>query len=71
MIKQQEKKPKFKAILVIFQKKFLLVAICQMVLRYPKIFDNLYVNMVKAGEAGGVLELVLDRLVNFRKYSEP
>jgi type II secretory pathway component PulF len=24
---------------------------------YPKTFDNLYVNMVKAGEAGGVLEL--------------
>ena len=28
---------------------------------YPKIFDNLYVNMVKAGEAGGVLEVVLSR----------
>ena len=29
---------------------------------YPKIFDNLYINMVKAGEAGGVLEVVLNRL---------
>ena len=26
---------------------------------YPRIFDNLYINMVKAGEAGGVLEVVL------------
>jgi type IV pilus assembly protein PilC len=34
-------------------------------LNYPKIFDNLYVNMVKAGEAGGVLEVVLNRLAEF------
>lgn len=32
---------------------------------YPKIFDNLFVNMVKAGEAGGVTELVLTRLSEF------
>ena len=32
---------------------------------YPKVFDNLYVNMVKAGEAGGVLEVVLNRLAEF------
>ncbi|MDX9867999.1 MAG: type II secretion system F family protein [Kiritimatiellia bacterium] len=32
---------------------------------YPKIFDNLYVNMVRAGEAGGVLEVVLNRLAEF------
>ena len=28
---------------------------------HPKIFNDLYVNMVKAGEVGGVLELVLTR----------
>ena len=28
-------------------------------LQHPKVFDRLYVNMVKAGEAGGVLEIVL------------
>lgn len=33
--------------------------------QYPKIFDNLYINMVKAGEAGGVLEVVLGRLAEF------
>ena len=37
---------------------------------YPKIFDNLYVNMVKAGEAGGVLEVVLGRLAEFAEKSE-
>ncbi|NQT94212.1 MAG: type II secretion system F family protein, partial [Lentisphaerae bacterium] len=33
--------------------------------QYPRVFDNLFVNMVKAGEAGGVLELVLTRLSEF------
>ena len=37
---------------------------------HPKIFDNLYVNMVKAGEAGGVLEVVLARLAEFAEKSE-
>jgi len=37
---------------------------------YPKIFDNLYVNMVKAGEAGGVLEVVLGRLAEFAEKNE-
>lgn len=31
-------------------------------LRYPKIFPNLYVSMVKVGEAGGLLDKVLARL---------
>ena len=37
---------------------------------YPKIFDRLYINMVKAGEAGGVLEVVLGRLAEFAEKSE-
>ena len=37
---------------------------------HPKIFDNLYVNMVKAGEAGGVLEVVLNRLAEFAEKAE-
>ena len=37
---------------------------------YPKIFDNLYVNMVKAGEAGGVLEVVLGRLAEFAEKAD-
>ena len=38
--------------------------------QFPKIFDNLYINMVKAGEAGGVLEVVLGRLAEFAEKSE-
>lgn len=32
---------------------------------HPKVFDRLYVSMAKAGEAGGVLTLVLERLASF------
>ncbi|MFZ9837843.1 MAG: type II secretion system F family protein [Opitutaceae bacterium] len=32
---------------------------------HPKTFDRLYVNMVRAGEAGGVMDTVLDRLSVF------
>ena len=37
---------------------------------YPKVFDNLYINMVKAGEAGGVLEVVLNRLAEFAEKAQ-
>jgi type IV pilus assembly protein PilC len=37
---------------------------------FPKIFNNLYVNMVRAGEAGGVLEIVLNRLAEFAEKAE-
>ncbi len=30
--------------------------------KHPKVFDNLFVHMVEAGEAGGVLDLILQRL---------
>lgn len=33
--------------------------------KHPKGFDRLYVNMVRAGEVGGMLEVVLDRLAIF------
>lgn len=32
---------------------------------YPKVFNNLYVNMINAGENSGTLDLVLDRLADF------
>ncbi|MEZ4845879.1 MAG: type II secretion system inner membrane protein GspF [Bdellovibrionota bacterium] len=33
--------------------------------QHPKIFNNLYTNMIRAGEASGALEAVLDRLSTF------
>ncbi len=37
---------------------------------HPKAFDRLYVNMVKAGEAGGVLDVVLERLAVFMEKAQ-
>ncbi|GIW71371.1 MAG: hypothetical protein KatS3mg102_0913 [Planctomycetota bacterium] len=37
--------------------------------KHPKIFDRLYVNMIKAGEAGGVLDTILERLSEFMEKS--
>jgi type IV pilus assembly protein PilC len=33
--------------------------------RHPKVFDQLYVNMVEAGETGGILDIILQRLSTF------
>ena len=36
----------------------------------PRVFNRLYVNMIKAGEAGGALEVILRRLAEFMESSE-
>src|SRR5437868_267098 len=38
--------------------------------QHPKVFNRLYVNMVKAGELGGVLEVVLIRLSEFMEKAQ-
>lgn len=38
--------------------------------QHPKIFDRLYINMIGAGEAGGVLDVVLSRLASFMEKSQ-
>lgn len=38
--------------------------------QHPKIFNKLYVNMVRAGEAGGVLDVTLSRLAEFQEKAQ-
>ena len=38
--------------------------------QHPKVFNKLFINMVKAGELGGVLEVVLNRLAEFMEKAE-
>jgi general secretion pathway protein F len=37
---------------------------------YPKHFSPLYVNMIRAGEAGGVLDVILERLTEFERSAD-
>ncbi len=70
MIKQLDKKPKFKQMLeTIAEKVSSGGTLSDGLAMYPKSFDKLFVNMVRAGEAGGVLDLVLDRLAQFQEKS--
>lgn len=39
-------------------------------LRHPKIFSNFFINLIKAGEAGGILPTVLNRLANHLEKEE-
>lgn len=38
--------------------------------KYPRCFNRLFVNMVAAGEVGGVLDVILDRLADFMEKAE-
>lgn len=38
--------------------------------RHPRAFDALYTNMIRAGELGGVLDVILQRLADFREKSQ-
>jgi MSHA biogenesis protein MshG len=38
--------------------------------KHPKVFDQLYVNMIAAGEQAGVLDTILDRLVQLGEHEQ-
>jgi type IV pilus assembly protein PilC len=38
--------------------------------KHPKIFDRLYVNLVAAGEVGGILDTILNRLANYLEKAD-
>ena len=38
--------------------------------KHPKVFDDLYVNLIAAGEVGGILDTILNRLSGFLEKSE-
>lgn len=38
--------------------------------RHPRVFDKLYVSVVKAGETSGALDVILERLADFREKME-
>ena len=68
LIHKQERNPVFKAILAnIAESVSQGNNLSEALQAHPKVFDRLFVNMIRAGEAGGVLDKVLDRLAKFRE----
>lgn len=70
VLARQESSPRFRAMVnelaaTIRAGESLSEALAQ----HPRVFDRLYVSMVRAGEAGGVLHLVLERLAGFLEKS--
>ena len=45
-------------------------SLSEAIAKYPKVFNPLYINMVRAGETGGVLPAVLERLGEFLESSQ-
>ncbi len=41
------------------------ISLSDAIAKYPDIFDDLFVNLVAAGEAGGILDIILNRLSNY------
>ena len=71
LITKQERNPTFKAILAnVAESVSQGNNLSEALQAHPKVFDKLFVNMVRAGEAGGVLDKVLDRLAKFREKAE-
>ncbi len=68
LVREQEENKNFKAVLT-----DLMLAIesgssfSEALAQHPKVFDRLFLNMVKAGEIAGVMELSLRRLADFRE----
>jgi len=67
----QEPNPKFKRILTSVKETVEGGAtFADALAKHPSVFDTLYVNLVKAGEAGGVLDTILRRLAVFLEKME-
>jgi len=39
-------------------------------LKFPKVFSDVYINMIRAGETAGILDNVLDRVANFLEHEQ-
>jgi type IV pilus assembly protein PilC len=67
---RQERNPRFSPVIAAIADGIRSGAPLSEALRlHPRIFDRLYLNMIKAGEAGGALDTVLDRLARFQEKS--
>jgi len=66
IIAAQHSNPKFKKIIVKVKEEVEAGAtFADALSKHPKVFSNLYVQLIKAGETGGVLDIILQRLADY------
>ncbi|MEW6087499.1 MAG: type II secretion system F family protein [bacterium] len=71
ILSSQMDHPKFKKIIEqITQKVEGGATFAESLSKHPKVFDNLFVNMINAGEIGGVLDVVMNRLALYIENAE-
>jgi type IV pilus assembly protein PilC len=63
---KQQENPTFKKVLVTIQSDVESgTTFADSMRKHPKVFDNLFTNMIEAGETGGILDTILSRLAIF------
>jgi len=71
ILESQQKPGKFKSILIgVCEEVEGGSSLSEAMSKYPKAFDHLYVKMVNAGEIGGVLDVILQRLAEFMEKAQ-
>ena len=66
LLAQQEQNKTFKEVIKSIKEDIESGAtLCDSLKKYPKIFDELFVNLVAAGESGGILDVILQRLSSY------
>ena len=67
---KQQENPTFKKVLVNIQSDVESgTTFADSMRKHPKVFDNLFTNMIEAGETGGILDTILSRLAIFMEKS--
>ncbi|MCX5835659.1 MAG: type II secretion system F family protein [Deltaproteobacteria bacterium] len=66
LLAQQEQNKAFKKIITTIKEDIEGGStLCDALKKYPKVFDDLFVNLVAAGESGGILDVILNRLSSY------
>jgi type IV pilus assembly protein PilC len=66
LLAQQEQNKAFKKIITTIKEDIEGGStLCDALKKYPKVFDELFVNLVAAGESGGILDVILNRLSGY------
>lgn len=71
ILEEQIENPSFKKIIIGLRLDIEAgLGIADSMKKYPKAFDNLYISMIRAGEMGGILDTILDRLSGYLEAAE-